>query len=68
VENNNYSGSLFSSDKLENGEDPYEKREMLRRKAAILCSDDEKFGMFMKLMRIALMLDKAKITHKKIVV
>ncbi len=58
------------SDKSILQEDPvrYESRESLedaRLRAAINRTDTEKFRLFTRMMRISLMLKKAKITHRK---
>lgn len=44
-----------------------EEYETARRREAILMSDEEKFSMFCRMMRIGKMLASAKITHKKLV-
>ena len=42
-----------------------EEYETAKRREAILMSDEEKFRVFCRLMRIGKMLSTAKITHKK---
>lgn len=43
-----------------------EEYETAKRRQAILMSDEEKFRMFCRMMRIGKMLASAKITHKKL--
>lgn len=43
-----------------------EEYETAKRRQAILMSDEEKFKMFCRMMRIGKMLASAKITHKKL--
>lgn len=43
-----------------------EEYETAKRREAILMSDEEKFKIFCRLMRIGKMLSTAKITHKKL--
>lgn len=43
-----------------------EEYETAKRRQAILMSDEEKFRMFCRMMRVGKMLASAKITHKKI--
>ena len=43
-----------------------EEYETARRREAILMTDEEKFKIFCRLMRIGKMLSTAKITHKKL--
>ena len=44
----------------------YEAQERRRLTEAILKTDDEKFKLFMKMLRINTMLKNATVTHKKI--
>ena len=43
----------------------YEAVEKRRRQEAILMSDNDKFYLFMKMMKIGKMLNNATVTHKK---